>query len=139
MPIKLDDTTRTAIRAGLGGLAGELTTTTTAPLTGSGVLNLAALGATSVKVVSGSTLKANSIFKVKIACVTASRNLAYTVVAAGAATPAIKADGDGSADEGSLVLSSGGGVEFVSISGNKDLWLVSASSPTVCQVTVFEV
>lgn len=139
MSRRLTPETDRALRTGLGAVSGSLSVTTvTPPLSDSGVLNLAGLGTSAVKVLSGAS-GSLAAFRCKIACVTASRNLAYSVLAAGAATPSIKADGDGSADEGSLILPAAGGVEFLTVAGDRDLWLVSASSPTVCQVTVFKV
>ena len=79
-------------------------------------------------------------YKLKIVCVTASRKLAYTTVAMGASAPTVAADGDGSADEGSLIIDggSGGATEWITIVDTVDLYLVASAASTAYQITAFE-
>lgn len=125
------------LHAGLGPLRAPLGTPTgTPPLTTTGILNSAALGTTPVLVLDGAC--AGKINRVKIVLVTASRKLAYTTVAAGASAPTIAADGDGSADEGSLIIDAGtgGATEWITIPDNVDLYLVASAASTAYQITV---
>jgi hypothetical protein len=133
-----------SIRAALGPLYGNLgTPTATAPLgdagaNATGILNGAALGTTATKVVAGGQNQGKTR-RCKIVCITASRNLAYTIAPAGTTGIAIKADADGSIDEGSLIMGGGGATEWVSIPDNFDLWLVASAASTAYQITCVEV
>lgn len=128
-----------SIKSGLGPLYGDLGTPTgTAPLSASGILNGAALGTTATKVVAGGA-NAGKTRRCKIVCVTDAVRLAYAIVPAGATAPTIKADGDGSADEGSLIMGGAGATEWVSIPDTHDLYLVASAAATSYQVTVVQV
>ena len=114
------------------------TPTGTAPLTGTGILNGAALGTTPVLAFNGACR--GSAVRCKLTLITASRQLGWTTVAAGASAPTIAADADGSADEGSLLISDtvgGQSVEIV-IPDNQDLYVVASDASTAYQLTVLE-
>lgn len=110
--------------------------TDTAPLTASGILNLATLGTTATLVVSGTV--PNRLRRVKLTCVTSGRNISWATVANGAASPANKADGDGSVDEGAIIMGGGGASEWITIPGWMDLYLVASAASTAVQVIVVE-
>lgn len=127
-----------AILSGLGPITKATPPTGTAPLTGSGILNGAALGTTATLVYAGPG-KGRAV-RVKIACVTASRALGWAVVGANGSAPTIKADQDGSADEGSLVIADAGGGQYVEfgLADTLDLYLVASDADTAYQLTVTE-
>lgn len=114
--------------------------TNTAPLTGNGILNLANLGTTPVKVVGQPAAGANigKARRCKIVCVTPGANIAYTTVSAGAAAPTSTAAGAGAATEGSLIIGGGGATEWITILDTQDLYLVASAASTVINVTVVE-
>jgi hypothetical protein len=120
----------------LGPLSGTLTTTATAPLTNTGVLNKADLGTTCLRVIQGIG-DGRRQYRVKLVGITASRNIAYATVASGA-TCAIKADADGSADEGSLIMGGSGASEWLAIADNLDLYVVASAASTQFQLTAFK-
>lgn len=124
------------LAAGLGPLPASLPNPTgTAPLTGSGTLNLS-LGTTVTKVLNGVPGGlAGKIRKIKITLVTTANKLAWSKVSAGAAAPVFTADASGTATVGSLVSTP----EFIDIPSNLDLYLVGSAAGTVCQVHVEEV
>lgn len=126
-------------RAGFGVLFGDTGTPSGSALSGTGVYNSAALGTTATKVLSGTTAKGDKSRRCKMTCVTASRNMAWGIVPAGASAPTFKADADGSSDEGSLIMGGSGATEWVTIPATHDLYLVASAASTAVQVTVFEV
>lgn len=126
--------------AGLGPVRGNTASVASLGfLSGTGILNLSALGTTATKVITGDTTKGDKIRRCKISCITASRNIAWATAPVGGATTSFKADADGSADEGTLIMGGSGAFEIVSIPANHDLYLVAGASSTVAQVTCFEV
>jgi hypothetical protein len=128
-----------AILLGLGPFARPLGMPgNTAPLTGTGILNDDDLGTTAVLVYDGPCN--GRAVRVKIMCLTASARLGYSTVNAGATAPAIKADGDGSADEGSLIVDGGAAnaSEWITIPANQDLYIVASAASTKYQVTAVE-
>lgn len=131
-------TTAYDVQRAFAPISVELTPTATA-LTTSGIFNKADLGTTAFKVLSGQAIPRGKVRRCKIVCVTASVKVAWGVVAVGG-TCAIKADGDGSADEGSIFVSSatGGAVEYIDVKDNLDLYLVASAGSTIVNVTVEE-
>jgi hypothetical protein len=128
-----------AILAGLGPFARPLGTPgNTAPLTASGILNDNDLSTNAVLVYDGPCN--GRAVRLKIMVLTASARIAYSTVAAGAPAPSIKADGDGSADEGSLIVDGGGAnaTEWVTILDNQDFYIVASAASTKYQVTAVE-
>jgi hypothetical protein len=127
-----------ALDAGLGPLpASHPAPTGTAPLSATGIFNLAALG-TGVTLVYDGTPKgmgSKSIVRIKITLITTANKLAWQKVSAGAAAPVFTADAVGTASVGSLVPT----VEYVTIPSNMDLYLVASAAGTICQVHVEEV
>lgn len=119
----------------LAPIANSLTPTATEPLTGRGILNQSDLGTTAVKMLSARTDNNTRIRRCKLVCVTADVKIAWGT------TSAIKADGDGSADEGSIIVSgpSGGAVEWFDLDGSLDLYVVASAASTVINLTVEEV
>jgi hypothetical protein len=125
-----------SIVTGLGPLTGALTPTGTAPLTGQGILNSAALGTTPIKVLSAGN--AAKVRRISIMGVTAGRNIAWLPVARGAVAPSFTAVGDGSATDGKLIIGGSGASADFSLADNVDLYLVASAASTVYQLTVVE-
>ena len=124
-----------ALISGVGPLpASHPAPTGTAPLTGTGVLNLSQ-GTSVVKVLSASPkgIKGPSR-KVKILVITASRYLAWAKQTPGTA-PVITADAVATSTNGSLVSSS----EWILIPANLELYIVASAAATICQIHVEEV
>lgn len=129
-----------SLHQALAPIANALTLTATEPLAGRGVLNQNDLGTTAVKMLSGSSTPRGRSRRCKILVVTPDVKVSWAVVVRGAASPANKADGDGSADEGSLIVSgaSGGAVEYIDIADHLDLYLVASAASTIINITVEE-
>jgi subtilase family serine protease len=125
-----------SIQTALGPITGALPTTNTPPLTGQGILNAANLSTTPVKVLSAGNN--NLIRRVSIMCVTAGRNIAWTTVAKNATAPTITAVGDGSANEGKLIMGGGGASADFNVADNLDLYIVASAASTAYQFTVVE-
>jgi hypothetical protein len=123
-----------SIQTGLGPLTGALPTTGTAPLTGQGILNLATLGTTPVKVLGMTTSAANRIRRMKVVVITLGVNVAMATVAGGAAAPTITALGAGAATEGSFIVTE----EWMSFIDTVDVYLVAGAANTVVNITVVE-
>lgn len=127
-------------KVGLGAIYGNLASPASLGfLSGTGILNSASLGTTATKVVAGDASKGNKQRRCKIVCVTASRNIAWGIAPVNASTVSFKADVDGSADEGSLIMGGGGATEWVTIPATHDLYLVAGAASTVVQVTLVEI
>ena len=126
-------------RVGLGAVFGNLASPATTALTGTGIWNSAALGTTATKVASGDASKGGKQRRCKIVCVTASRNVAWGIAPLNASTVSFKADGDGSSDEGSLIVGGGGATEWVTIPATHDFYLVASAAATAVQVTMVEI
>lgn len=133
-----------AITTGLGPLTGPFPAgTQTAPLRGTGILNLPTLGTTPVLVV-GPNNTANQgpsrglVRRCKIVVVTAGANVAWTIVVTGGTAPTITALGAGAATEGSLIIGGGGAEEWLSIPDNMDLYVVASAASTIVNITVVE-
>ena len=130
-----------AIVTGLGPLSPVLPApTNTAPLTATGILNLANLGTTPVKVLSGATVTTGGGFTVrrcKLVGVSAA-NVAWTTVATGATAPTITALAAGAATEGSLIFGGSGATEWLTVPDDVDLYLVAGGAATVINLTVFQ-
>jgi hypothetical protein len=124
------------LQTSAGPITGALPSTNTAPLTAQGILNGAALSTTPVKVLSAGNQ--NLIRRVSIMCVTAGRNIAWTTVARNAAAPAITAVGDGSANEGKLIIGGGGAFYEFNVADNLDLYIVASAASTAYQFSVVE-
>lgn len=129
-----------ALLQALSPIASALPLTATEPLTARGVLNQSDLGTTAAKMLSASTDPKGRSRRCKILVVTPDVKVSWAVVVRGAASPANKADGDGSADEGSLIISgaSGGAVEYIDVADHLDLYLVASAASTVINLTVEE-
>lgn len=108
-------------------------------LTGSGTGNKSDLGTTAVQVFDGAV--EGKAYKVTVKCITASRKIAWATTQAAAVSPAIKADADGSVDEGNIIIADtiGGQKEEFFITDDQDVWLVASAAATAVQVTVVEV
>jgi len=119
----------------LTALSGALPTTATAPLSVQGILNIPVLSSTPVRVLLAST---NGLYRrVKIVVVTAAVNVGWVPVVNGSATPTITAAGAGGANDASLIVGGSGATEFLVLSSNQELWMVSSAN-CVAQITVFE-
>jgi len=124
------------LQTSLGPITGALPITSTAPLTGQGILNRPDLGATASKVLSAGS--DGKVRRVSLMCVTVARNIAWTTVAKGAAAPTITAVGDGSANEGKLIMGGGGASADFNVADNLDLYIVASAASTAYQLTVVE-
>lgn len=118
----------------LAPIANALASTGSA-LTGRGIFNKADLGTTAFKVLAARTDGNTRIRRCKLVCVTASVKIAWGFAST------IKADGDGSADEGSIIVSgtSGGAVEYFDLHPLLDLYVVASAASTIINLTVEEV
>jgi hypothetical protein len=125
------------IQAAFGPIRGALPISA-AELTGQGILSKADLGTTAFRAFAGpgggGTGKA---YRCKLVVVSAA-NVAWATVNRGASAPVIKADADGSADEGSLVYGGGGIVEHFTIDGSCDLYIVASAANTIVNLTIVE-
>lgn len=110
--------------------------TGTAPLTGTGILNLSQ-GTTVTKVLSGAPGGlAGKLRRVTITLITTANKVAWQKVNAGATAPVFTADAAGTSTVGVLVPNTPD--PFV-IPSNLDLYIVASAAGTVCQVHVEEV
>jgi len=128
-------------KATVTGLGPRLTVpmpapTGTAPLTGTGILNLAALSTTAIKVLSAGGGR-GLVRKCRLTCMSAA-NVAYTAVARGDTAPTITALGLGAATEGILLPIGGGIIETFDVADNLDLYVVASAAATVIQFAVVE-
>lgn len=124
------------LQTSAGPIMGALPMGNTAPLTGQGILNRADLGTTVSKVLSAGN--AGLIRRVSLMGVTVGRNIAWTTVAKNAAAPTMTAVGDGSANEGKLIMGGGGASADFNVADNLDLYIVASAAATVYQLTVVE-
>jgi hypothetical protein len=127
-----------ALKSGLGPLTGAMPTTSTIPLTGSGVLNNTQSTA-AVKVLSANTDPKGKIRRCTLTCLTAGRNLSYVTVPAGTSAPTLTAVGDGaSANDGLLIVGGGGASRDFSIADNLDLYISASLAGTAFQLAVVD-
>ena len=120
-------------QVGMGPIPSPLPVIAAAPLTGSGILTLTALGTTPVKVLSASLTPARHR-RCKIVNLSATNSVSWLAVEKDAAAPSFTASG--AITDGSIVLpSSMEGVAFV---GTVDLYLVASAAATVAQISVVD-
>lgn len=129
-------TAERVLQTSSGPITGALPTTATAPLTGQGILNQADLSTAARKVLSAGN--DGKVRRVSLMGVTAGRNIAWTTVAKNAAAPTITALGDGSANEGKLIMGGGGASADLNLADNLDLYIVASAAATAFQLTVVE-
>jgi len=110
--------------------------TGTAPLTGTGILNLASLSTTPVKVLSAGD-KRGATRKCRLLCMSGA-NIAYTAVARNDTAPTITALGAGAATEGILLPGGGGIIETFDVADALDLYVVASAAATIIQLAVVE-
>lgn len=108
-------------------------------LAAAGIQNKSDLGTDAVQVFNGAC--AGKAYRLTLRIVTASRAIGWATVAAGAAAPTLKADSDGSADEGALITSdaTGGQSETIVITDDQDVYIVASDAATAVQVVAVEV
>lgn len=109
--------------------------TGTAPLTGTGTLNLSALNTTPVKVLSAGD-KRGATRKLRV-CNLSNTNIAYVAVARNDTAPTITALGVGAATEGTILPNGGGIIETFDVVDTLDVYMV-ASAASIVQISVFE-
>lgn len=129
-----------SIATGLGPFQNVLgTPSSTIPMTGPGIAN-STVGTTPAKVLSAATSPRGRVRKVKIVCVTGGGTLAWSTVFNSLTGPTtMTATGGGTATDGSFINAAMGGVEYIAIPDNMDLYLVAAAAATAYQLTVDEV
>lgn len=114
----------------------------TAPIRGSGVLNINNLSTSAVLVVGPNNTthggNVGLVRRMKILALTAGANVAWLPVTQGsAAAPAFTATGGGTATDGSLIVG-GSPAEEITFTDNVDIWMIASAAGTAVQITVVE-
>lgn len=124
-------------QSALGPLGASPTITSTAPLTGNGVLNNT-IGTTVTKVLSArsGTASGPAVRRVKLVNLSASASLAFQIVPKDATAPTHTATGGGTATDGILVTA--GKIEPFTLAATFDLYLVASAASTPYQLVVIE-
>lgn len=124
------------LQTSAGPIGSALPIGNTPPLTTTGILNASNLSTTPVKVLSAGNQ--GLIRRVSIMCVTAARNIAWTTVTKNATPPTMTAVGDGSANEGKLIMGGGGAYYEFNVLDHLDLYIVASAASTAYQFSVVE-